>query len=197
MFNRFNGGAAALKFARQLNGKPYIFGGTWPESGGTDCSGLWQWAYGKVGVILPRTTYAQYDIHRIGDDVESEPGDLLFIAGSDAEGSEPGHVMGFVSPGKVFQAPFTGEDIGVYNYDTSQFEYRTRPALALGLPLPTVAQLHKAQLTPIRQAKVPAAVEHGWAIFTWDYHKHVFIDAVPATEGQRYISIFYPQGKPQ
>ena len=197
IYNRENGGAAALKFARQLSGKPYIFGGTWPESGGTDCSGLTQWAYSKIGVLLPRTTYLQYAIHQLPDADESQPGDLLFIPGSDAEGSEPGHVMIYVSPGQVFQAPFTGEDIDQYAYDTSIFEYRTRPALALDLPMPTVAQLNAAELTPIRQVHVEAAVKAGWAIFTWDWKRSVFIDAVPTTVGQRYISIFYPKGRPQ
>jgi hypothetical protein len=194
VFNRINGGAAALVFARQLTGEPYRFGGSAP--GPTDCSGLWQWAYEKIGVHLPRTTYLQYDICQIPDSEPSQPGDLLFIPGSDAQGVAPGHVMGYVKPGWVFQAPFTGENIGEYKYDTSQFEYRTRPALVLAPPSPTTKQLHAAQLTPIRQATVARAVEAGWPIYTWDWRAKKFITAVPQTQGQRYISIFYPKGKP-
>jgi hypothetical protein len=40
-------------------------------------------------------------------------------------------------------------------------------------------------------------VKKGWAIFTWDWKKKVFITAVPTTAGQRYVSIFYPRGNPQ
>ena len=32
-YDRQNAGAAALEFARELNGRPYIYGGTWPQSG--------------------------------------------------------------------------------------------------------------------------------------------------------------------
>ena len=132
-FTRKNSGTFALHAAYELNGKPYIFGGEWPKSGGTDCSGLVQFAYSKVGIELPRTTYEQYKLYRIGPNVKSKPGDLLFIAGADPLGTEPGHVMMFVAPGvihgKVFEAEMTGTKIGLYPYDTEVYEYRTRPAL--------------------------------------------------------------------
>src|ERR1035437_8589726 len=111
-YNRDNAGAAALAFARELTGRPYIFGGMWPQSGGTDCSGLVDWAYGKVGVHLARSTYGQFLEYPIADQVLYEPGDLIFIAGSDAHGSEPGHVMIYVAPGEVFQASHQGQPIG-------------------------------------------------------------------------------------
>ena len=38
-------------------GKPYVWGATGPNS--FDCSGLMQWAYKKIGVNIPRTSYDQ------------------------------------------------------------------------------------------------------------------------------------------
>ena len=174
-YNRNNAGAAALAFARQLTGEEYLFGGTAP--GPTDCSGLVQWAWGKVGVKIPRTTYYQYLEYQIPKEMPSQPGDLLFIAGSDAAANgAPGHVMMFVAPGEVFQAPETGMKIGQYPYDTDIFEYRTRPALALPLPPtppeptkwpePTAQQLQSAGLVWLSgpdQASI--AVHNGWPLY--------------------------------
>ena len=157
-YDRTNAGRAALGFARELTGKPYVYGGTWPGSGGTDCSGLWEWAYQQVGITLPRTTYDQYKVAQIPPAWPSEPGDLLFIAGSDAVGALPGHVMGYVSPGQVFQAPFTGEPITQYPYDTNVYEYRTRPALLAPLPPPNpspVPDSPAALLGPHRRPSGP------------------------------------------
>ena len=173
-FNQSNAGAGALKFARELTGRPYVYGGTWPQSGGTDCSGLWEWAYAQVGIHLVRTTYGQYLEYPIPHNEPSQPGDLLFIAGSDAIGVEPGHVMGFVSPGEVFQAPYTGAKIGQYPYNTNVFEYRIRPALALPMPSnpptknPNAAQLAHAGLVCLTgPAQAHLALNNGWNLYVW------------------------------
>jgi hypothetical protein len=139
MYNRENAGATAIAFARKLTGYPYVYGGTWPGSGGTDCDGLWNWAYAQMGITVYRPTYTGYLMNawdqRNGHAADpSEPGDLLWIPGLDAEGSAPGHVMGFVEDGQVFQAMETGTLIGQYAYDTSVWSFRTRPALQLALP---------------------------------------------------------------
>jgi hypothetical protein len=173
--NRLTGGADALKAFRQMTGAPYVYGGTWPTSGGTDCSGGTQWSYEQIGVTLGRTTFVQYLEHQIPNSLKSEPGDLLFILGSDPIGHEPGHVMMYVSPGLVFQAPFTGEKIGQYSYDTNVFEYRTRPALALPLPPgpptdnPSTQQLANAGLVLLnRPALAHLAIANGWVVYHWD-----------------------------
>ena len=169
--NRNNAGALALLAARRLTGEPYLFGGVAP--GPTDCSGLVQWAWGQVGVPLARDTYDQYIQWPIGNSVASQPGDLLFIPGSDAIGNKPGHVMMYVSPGQVFQAPYTGQVIGQTPYDTSQFEFRTRPALALPLPpIPTpepsqaVLAAHGLMLVNGPQAK--EALKNNWPLYVWN-----------------------------
>ena len=174
-YYRTNAGAAALAFARQLTGKPYVWGGTWPVSGGTDCSGLVQWAYEQVGILLGRTTYVQYTEYPLGHAQPSLPGDLLFIAGSDpGAGGEPGHVMMYVSPGMVFQAPATGELIGQYAYDTTVFEYRTRPALLLPLPPKKTPDPSQAVLDAHgyvwlqSHADAALAQANGWTIYIWN-----------------------------
>lgn len=175
-YNRLNAGAAALAFARELTGRPYVWGGTWPQSGGTDCSGLWQSAYGKVGVVLSRTTYGQYLEHQIPNSWPSEPADLFFIAGSDAIGAKPGHVMGYVAPGRVFQAEYTGgPPIGEFPYDTRVWEYRTRPALALAMPAnpptknPKAAQLAHAGLVLLTgPAQARTAIANRWVVYVWN-----------------------------
>jgi cell wall-associated NlpC family hydrolase len=61
--------------------------------GSYDCSGLVQAAYADIGVKLPQTTFEQIDV---GGPVYSvaqlQPGDLLFIPGSDGTPQGPGHV---------------------------------------------------------------------------------------------------------
>jgi hypothetical protein len=175
-YNRDNAGAGALEFARKLAGRPYVYGG-WPTNGsGTDCSGLWEWAYLQVGIDIRRTTFGQYLEFPLARDEPYQVGDLIFIAGSDPIGAEPGHVMGYSAPGRVFQAPETGMRIGEYDYDTTQFEYRTRPSLFYPVihpqprtKHPTPEQIKQRELTPLhngQQARL--ALNNGWALFKWD-----------------------------
>jgi NlpC/P60 family len=165
-----NGGQQALVEAEKLKGRPYVFGG-WPVGNeGTDCSGTWEWAYLQIGVSLPRTTYAQYLVHQLPKGSKLEPGDLLFIEGSDALNGAPGHVMGFVKAGEVFQAPFTGETINFYPYDTSQYLYATRPALALPVHVaaPSQSLLTANHLERIDEQNSVIAARNGWAIRNYD-----------------------------
>lgn len=128
-------GRKAFLQAKALLGKPYRFGGNYPPLGtsdGTDCSGLCQWAYAKVGVNIPRTTYTQFKVDQVHDAYCN--GDLLFFKGSDpGPNGEPGHVglfagygiigsnqhswVGTGNPltGKmiVLNAPFTGDPNGI------------------------------------------------------------------------------------
>lgn len=67
--------------ARDLIGKPYVWGGNYHPLGtdnGTDCSGLCQWAYNQNGKKISRTTYTQI---KEGYEVSKEDlkvGDLIF-----------------------------------------------------------------------------------------------------------------------
>ena len=84
-FGRFAGGilARTSKIASELTrsalrflGTPYVFGGTTPN--GFDCSAYVQHVFAMVGISLPRTADAQYDVGRpaVGG---PQPGDLVFF----------------------------------------------------------------------------------------------------------------------
>jgi len=169
--DKANGGALALAEAEKLKGRPYVYGG-WPTgTNGTDCSGTWDWAWQQIGVNIGRTTFVQYTEFQLKKGSKLEPGDLLFITGSDpGPNNEPGHVMGFVKDGEVFQAPYTGETINFYPYDTTQYEYATRPALALPIhiPAPSSLLLSSNNLVTISEQETGTAVKNGWTIRNWN-----------------------------
>ncbi len=89
--------AAAIGYARQQIGKPYLWGGTGP--GAFDCSGLAYQAYRGAGVRgIPRTSQEQW---AWGPQVSTpEPGDLVFFAGGDGTPASPGHVGIVVDPAR-------------------------------------------------------------------------------------------------
>jgi cell wall-associated NlpC family hydrolase len=101
---------AVITFALAQLGKPYAFGATGPNA--WDCSGLVQGAYASIGVKLPRTTYQQVNS---GTPVSSlahlQPGDLLFIPGSDGTPAAPGHVGMYLGDKILIQAPESGQTV--------------------------------------------------------------------------------------
>src|SRR3954451_14022605 len=60
-------------------GTPYVWAGSAP--GGFDCSGLVMWAYAQVGVSLPHSSYAQYNMGVAVSKDLLQPGDLVFFDG--------------------------------------------------------------------------------------------------------------------
>jgi cell wall-associated NlpC family hydrolase len=107
--------AAAVSFALAQLGKPYVFGAEGPNA--YDCSGLVMAAWAHAGVTIPRTTADQ--VHT-GVGVYSlnamQPGDLIFIPGSNGTMSRPGHVgmyIGRDGAGRrwLVQAPHTGDHV--------------------------------------------------------------------------------------
>ncbi len=106
----------AVAFALAQIGKPYVFGAEGPDS--YDCSGLMMAAWAAAGVNIPRVTSTQV---RFGVAVPGlaalQPGDLIFIPGSDGTTTEPGHVGMYigVADGKQYlvQAPHTGDVVKV------------------------------------------------------------------------------------
>ena len=106
----------AVTFAIGQIGKPYVFGSTGADS--WDCSSLVQAAYAAAGIALPRTTFEQIGVGAaVYDPVALQPGDLVFIAGSDGTDTAPGHVgiyLGTVNGvGYVLHAPYTGTTVQV------------------------------------------------------------------------------------
>lgn len=86
-----------LRVTESLLGAPYRIGGESPS--GMDCSGLVQYAYGLVGIQVPRTAAEQYQSGRLLDTVQ--PGDLLFFS---SNGSRISHVGIFVGGGEMIHA---------------------------------------------------------------------------------------------
>jgi murein DD-endopeptidase len=101
----------AARHAAAQVGAPYLYGGAGPR--GFDCSGLVQYAFGMVGVSLPRDTREQRRRGRRLDDPSTlEPGDLLFFR-DDRRGMM--HVGLYVGEGRFVHAPSKG---GTVRMDT-------------------------------------------------------------------------------
>ncbi|MCQ8104300.1 C40 family peptidase [Methylomonas sp. SURF-2] len=72
------GNTRAALDALQLQGQPYVYGGTAPEQG-FDCSGLVVYVYNKQGIVLPRTTQSLVQQLPGVRAEQRQPGDLLFF----------------------------------------------------------------------------------------------------------------------
>ena len=107
-----------------LIGTPYSWGGgniNGPTTGssqgantvGFDCSSFVQYVYARVGVMLPRTTYAQINCGKSVEPSKAQPGDLLFFGNAIA----PDHVAIYVGGNRMLQAPHTGASIEVTSVD--------------------------------------------------------------------------------
>jgi cell wall-associated NlpC family hydrolase len=98
-------GDRAATVALEAVGTPYRWGGSSPESG-FDCSGLVYWAFGRLGLELPHSSYALYDLGRRVPRSKLKRGDLLFFAGL-------GHVGVYVGRNRMVHAPQTGGRVEV------------------------------------------------------------------------------------
>jgi len=97
-------GGSVIAAARAQIGVPYEWAGNGPAS--FDCSGLTVWAFGTVGIDLPRTTYGQIGMGAPVDRAAIQPGDLVFF---DTDGSGgPSHVGIATSATTVISATASG-----------------------------------------------------------------------------------------
>jgi cell wall-associated NlpC family hydrolase len=104
--------ARAITAARQQVGKPYVFGGSGPDT--WDCSGLTQWAFEQAGVLLPRTAADQYAAvqHKVPLG-QLQAGDLLFWATDTSDPATIHHVAIYLGNGVMLAAPHTGTDVQI------------------------------------------------------------------------------------
>jgi cell wall-associated NlpC family hydrolase len=98
-------GRIALAFALDQVGKPYVYGGTGPDS--YDCSGLAQRAWSAAGVHIPRTTRQQAVTGATVPVSQAKPGDLVIFY------PDASHVGLYAGQGKVVVAPHAGAVVAV------------------------------------------------------------------------------------
>jgi cell wall-associated NlpC family hydrolase len=79
-----------LAYAEAQLGKSYVYGATGPDA--FDCSGLAMMAYRAAGIVIPRTSQAQWAYGTQIPASQVKPGDLVFFAGADGTPAAPGHV---------------------------------------------------------------------------------------------------------
>lgn len=108
-------GERAAAIAVREVGVPYRWGGASPT--GFDCSGLVYWAYGRLGIELPHSSYALYDQGRQVARSRMKRGDLLFFSGL-------GHVGIYVGRGRMVHAPHSGSRVQVVNLRRSSYGAR-------------------------------------------------------------------------
>ncbi|MFI6146056.1 NlpC/P60 family protein [Streptomyces sp. NPDC051109] len=98
-------GGAALTYATEQIGKPYVWGAEGP--GSFDCSGLTSRAWAHAGRSIPRTSQEQWaQLPKVPLD-ELRPGDLVVYFPTAT------HVALYVGDGKVIQAPRPGAKVKV------------------------------------------------------------------------------------
>jgi cell wall-associated NlpC family hydrolase len=117
-------GERAAAIALDAVGVPYHWGGASPASG-FDCSGLVYWAYGRLGVELPHSSYALYGLGREVRHSTLKAGDLLFFSGL-------GHVGLYVGRGRMVHAPHSGRHVEVVRLGASNYGDRLVGARRLG-----------------------------------------------------------------
>ncbi len=123
-------GEAAVHYAEKEIGVPYVWGGETPGVG-FDCSGLVQWAWGKAGIAIPRTTESQWPAMVHVPLTELQPGDLLFYYNLDGDNAVD-HVVMYVGSGEwgtstVIAAAHTGTDVEFAPLFTNGLEGAARP----------------------------------------------------------------------
>jgi hypothetical protein len=104
------GAGAFLAELAKFVGDPYVYGAAGPTA--FDCSGLVQYAAGKVGVSLPRTSEQQWAAVQHIKASDLQPGDLIFEQWP-GDGPAPGHVAVYTGGGKIEEAPQPGEPVHV------------------------------------------------------------------------------------
>jgi cell wall-associated NlpC family hydrolase len=107
------GGAVGI--AMQYLGTPYVWGGSSP--GGFDCSGLVMYAYGKLGVSLPHSSYALWNVGTAVPRDQLQAGDLVFFEGL-------GHMGMYIGGGQFVHAPHTGDVVKVSSLSSGSYSYR-------------------------------------------------------------------------
>ncbi len=109
-------GERAAGIALRAVGVPYRWGGISPASG-FDCSGLVYWAYGRLGIAVPHSSYAlNVEGHGVARS-KKKAGDVLVFSGL-------GHVGMYVGHGRMVHAPHSGAQVEVVKLGSSAYGSR-------------------------------------------------------------------------
>jgi peptidoglycan hydrolase-like protein with peptidoglycan-binding domain len=108
--------AAIVGIAMKYQGYPYVFGGNTPS--GFDCSGFVQWVYAQVGIALPRTSFAQWNVGTHVTYDQLQPGDLVFFT---TEGVFANHVGIYLGGGEFISATQPGQGVMVQSLGNAFF----------------------------------------------------------------------------
>jgi cell wall-associated NlpC family hydrolase len=119
-------GARAARYAHRLIGVPYRYGGDSP-SGGFDCSGLVRYVFGRFGLSLPHSSYADFGVGRGVVRAALRPGDLVFFDGL-------GHVGLYVGSGSFIHAPHSGTTVRITSMSDPWYSSRYVGARRVGRP---------------------------------------------------------------
>ena len=105
-----SGAKAAVQFAKDQIGEPYVWGAAGPDS--WDCSGLTMQAWGAAGVSLSHWSVQQYYETTPVSFNDLQKGDLLFW-GDTSDPDTIYHVAMYLGHGMMIHAPAPGENVQV------------------------------------------------------------------------------------
>lgn len=103
--------------AMKYLGVDYVWGGTSPS--GFDCSGIIQFVYGKMGIDLPRISYAQAQSGKQIGQAQAQPGDLWAIDNS-SRNNGADHIAIYLGNGMILEAPRPGLAVRVRHLDDDE-----------------------------------------------------------------------------
>ena len=106
--------SSVVNIAMAQVGKPYVWAAAGPDS--FDCSGLIVYSFAQLGISLPHSSYALWDMGVPVSEDQLQPGDILFFDGL-------GHVGMYIGGGQFVQAPHTGTDVQVTALSSYQDAY--------------------------------------------------------------------------
>lgn len=101
-------------------GNPYVWGGNTPKTG-MDCSGYTKYVFKKVGIILPRTAWAQSKIGQSIDKKNLQKGDLLFFLTDKKRKIPITHVGIYLGRGKFIHAASSKKGIIISSLNTEYY----------------------------------------------------------------------------
>ncbi|MCL6598017.1 MAG: C40 family peptidase [Alicyclobacillus macrosporangiidus] len=116
---QMDAGVRIAAIALSFIGARYVWGGESPE--GFDCSGFVQYVYRKAGVVIPRTSYEQFQVGQSVGWGDLRPGDLMFF---NTGGGGASHVAVYVGNGLMAQALNARTGVIVTHIDAPYFRSR-------------------------------------------------------------------------